>query len=325
LRHTDHWIGALAVLSAVLFLGVVLQAGILRDWFRTASTLRIVLPEAGVGGLSEGADVEVLGTRAGRVRRIVIDPSQQMYAEAEIDDQARDFIRRDSQAVIRRRFGVAGPAFLDISRGTGGMLDWRYAVIQATTERAPTETVGALIDQIRGKIFPILDDAGGLIHGLAATVERVEKGEGNVGRLLTDETLVLDAEGAVAEGRAAAGNVSRILAQLEKVSHDVAGLVEAVTARDGGVRSLMHRLDEVLASLQGAVLDLSRAAQHAPQIASNVEASTRNLPSLLTQTELTAQQLSQLLVQLRSLWLLGGSGEPLPPESSRLPATDVNP
>ena len=325
LRHTDHWIGALAVLSAVLFLGVVLQAGILRDWFRTASTLRIVLPEAGVGGLSEGADVEVLGTRAGRVRRIVIDPSQQMYAEAEIDDQARDFIRRDSQAVIRRRFGVAGPAFLDISRGTGGMLDWRYAVIQATTERAPTETVGALIDQIRGKIFPILDDAGGLIHGLAATVERVEKGEGNVGRLLTDETLVLDAEGAVAEGRAAAGNVSRILAQLEKVSHDVAGLVQVASERDGGVPSLMHRLDEVLASLQGAVLDLSRAAQHAPQIASNVEASTRNLPSLLTQTELTAQQLSQLLVQLRSLWLLGGSGEPLPPESSRLPATDVNP
>jgi phospholipid/cholesterol/gamma-HCH transport system substrate-binding protein len=325
LRHTDHWIGALVILSVLLFLGVVLQAGILRDWFRTSSTLRIMLPEAGVSGLSDGADVEVLGIRAGQVRRIVIDPSQQMYAEADIEDQAQSFIRRNSQAVIRRRFGIAGPAFVDISRGTGTGLDWHYAVIQAVTERAPTESVGTLVDEMREKIFPILDDAGRAMKALAATMERIDKGEGNVGRLLTDETLVLDAEGAVAEGRAAAGNLNRILAELDTVSHDVAGLVRAVNARDGGVPSVIHRLDEVMASLQQAVLDLARAAQHAPQIARNVESSTTNLPSLLTQTELTAQQLSQLLVQLRELWLLGGSGKPVTPTPTRLPATEVRP
>src|SRR5262249_14716472 len=75
----------------------------------------------------------------------------------------------------------------------------------------------------------------------------------------------------------------------------------------------------------GAVADLARAAEHAPQIARNVESSTTNLPSLLTQTELTAQQLSQLLVQLRELWLLGGSGKLLPPAPTRLPASEVRP
>ena len=170
LRHADEWVGLVVIVALIIFLGTILQAGVLRDWFRPVSTLRVVLPEAGVAGLSEGADVQILGTRAGTVRRVVINPNQQMYAEAEIDDQARAFIRRDSQAVIRKSFGVAGAAFLDISRGTGAALDWRYAVIQATTERDPTESIGAIIDQVREKVFPILDDAGRMMSGLAALV-----------------------------------------------------------------------------------------------------------------------------------------------------------
>ena len=64
------------VLAALLFAGAVLQAGALRDWMRPTVTLRVLLPEQGVGGLSVGADVEVLGTRAGTVRRVVMEPAQ---------------------------------------------------------------------------------------------------------------------------------------------------------------------------------------------------------------------------------------------------------
>jgi phospholipid/cholesterol/gamma-HCH transport system substrate-binding protein len=140
LRHTDEWVGLLVIVAVLLFLGSVLEAGVLRDWFRPVSHLRIVLPQAGVGGLAVGADVEVLGIHAGIVRRIVLNPNQQMYAEADIDQQAEAFIRRDSEAVIRRRFGLAGAAYVDISRGTGASLDWTYAVVDAS-ERQPTRSV----------------------------------------------------------------------------------------------------------------------------------------------------------------------------------------
>jgi len=76
LRHTDEWVGALVLLAAAIFLGVILQAGVLRDWFRPVSHLRVVLPEAGAAGLSVGADVEILGTQMGTVRRIVIATSR---------------------------------------------------------------------------------------------------------------------------------------------------------------------------------------------------------------------------------------------------------
>jgi phospholipid/cholesterol/gamma-HCH transport system substrate-binding protein len=324
LRHADEWVGLLVVVGVAVFLGAILHAGVLRDWFRPVSYLRIVLPETGVAGLSVGADVEVLGTRAGVIRRVVISPNQQMYAEAEIDDQARAFIRRDSQGTIRRRYGVAGAAFVDVSRGKGAELDWDYAVIQAVTERDPTESIGALIDQARQKIFPILDDAGRATKALADVVEHMQKGEGDVGRLLTDETMVRDIEAIVAKTSGIVSDLGQLVSELQLAAGNLKNLSQGINARDGGVPGLLHRADATLATLQQSMRDLALATRRAPQIVHSVEAGARDLPGLLTQTQQTAHQLEELAIQLRGLWLLGGGGKQ-PPPPTRLPTHEVRP
>ena len=324
LRYADEWVGLLVVAAVAAFLGAILHAGVLRDWFRPVSYLRIVLPETGVAGLSVGADVEVLGTHAGVIRRVVISPNQQMYAEAEIEDQARAFIRRDSQGTIRRRYGVAGAAFVDVSRGKGAELDWDYAVIQAVTERDPTESIGALIDQAREKIFPILDDAGRSTKALAIVMEHMQKGEGDVGRLLTDETMVRDVEAIVAKASGIVSDLGQLVSQLQLAAGNVKNLSQGINARDGGVPGLLHRADVTLATLQQAMRDLALATQRAPQIVHSVELGARDLPGLLTQTQQTAHQLEELAIQLRGLWLLGGGGK-ASPQPTRLPTHEVRP
>jgi phospholipid/cholesterol/gamma-HCH transport system substrate-binding protein len=258
-----------------------------------------------VAGLEAGADVEILGTKAGTVRQIVLNPDQQMYALIALDEQAKAFIHRDSTAVIRRRFGVAGAAFVDISRGTGEKMDWSYAVIEATTERAPTDSVSALIDEVRQKIFPILDNAGRATQALAEIVERVNRGEGNLGRLLVDRTLMQQTETTVASARDAMASVNTLVTQLTQT----AGSLREVTQKVGGpqgVPAVLKRADDVLVTLKGVLKNLDQAATRAPSIAKNVEGSTANLPALLTQLQVTTAQLDQLVTQLRSSWLLGG-------------------
>lgn len=354
LRHADEWTGLFVLGAVVLFLGAVLQAGVLRDWFRSTSTLLILLPEAGVAGLAAGAEVEVMGTRAGTVRRVVIEPTQRMFAEVELDDQARAFVRRDSTVTIRRRFGVAGAAFVDIARGGGAELDWSFAVLEATTERAPTDNISGLIDEARARIFPILEDAGRAMRSLANTMAAIERGEGNVGRLLVDDTLVRQVEGTLEGAREAARGVGTLVENLQAAARDVADLVAAARsdeagvpavlrraedvlasvqqtitdltsggASDSGVGGVIRRADAVLAQLQTAIRDISQAAARAPGIARNVEDGTRNLPSLLTQVQRTARELEQTLNQLRGSWLLGGGGAAPPP--ARLPAPAVRP
>jgi phospholipid/cholesterol/gamma-HCH transport system substrate-binding protein len=308
-RHTDEWVGALVIAAMAVMLVAALQAGVLRDWFKPTSELRLVLPEGGVGGLEVGADAEILGTRAGRVKQIVLDPNQQMYALIDLDEQATAFIRRDSSAVIRRRFGVAGAAFVDISRGTGEEMDWSYAVIEATTERAPTDSISALIDEVREKVFPILDNAGNATRSLAEIVDRINRGEGSVGRLLVDEALVQQVETIVASARDATGALNQLMQKL--------GGAE-------GVPGVLAQADTTMSTVQRMLDDLAVAAKNVPAIAKNVEGGTANLPALLSQLQVTVDQLDKLIVQIRNSWLLGG-GAPQPQQPTQFSPSQVLP
>ena len=183
------------------------------------------MPAEGLYGLSAGADVEILGTIAGKVREIVLDPEQTIHALVVLRRDVTNFLREDSRAFIKRRFGVACDAYLKITRGTGTPLDLEYAVMEASGERIPTETVEQLITEVRGRLLPILDqaevaiasiarmsrtvsDAEGDVRDFLASLNsvsgRIERGEGTVGRLLTDTTAVEELEAVLATTRATA-------------------------------------------------------------------------------------------------------------------------
>ncbi|WP_119302100.1 MlaD family protein [Dongia deserti] len=282
IRHTDEWIGLVVIGAIAVLVAAILQAGVLRDWFKPSEQLRLVLPESGVAGLAPGGDVEVLGTKAGIVRRVVLEPNQQMYAILEIDEQATPFIRRDSTAVIRRRFGLAGAAFVDISRGSGPEMDWSYAVIEATTERAPTDNISALINELREKIFPILDNAGRATNALAEIVERINRGEGNVGRVLVDDALMVEAEKIIKDANLSVARLNQILVQVDSIAKQV-----------------------------------DQAAERSPNITKSVEQSVKGLPAVLAQLQITLQEIDKLSASLRSSWLVGGRREQTPAQQPK--------
>ena len=139
-RYTNEAVGALVLVTVLIFVMALVQAGRIREWFDPGATIKVILPADGLFGLTAGAPVEILGTKAGEVRRIVLNPDQHMHAEVYIRKAMMAFVRRDSQAIIRKQFGVAGASYLELTRGSDAPLDWEYAVITATAERAPTDT-----------------------------------------------------------------------------------------------------------------------------------------------------------------------------------------
>ena len=319
----DEIVGAVVLACVGVFVAVLINAGLLKDWFQPSFTLRILLPDEGVSGLAPGAEVQVLGTRAGEVRRIVIDPNQRMHAVARVEDQMRPFIRRDSQVSIRRQFGIAGAAFIDISRGSGPELDWSYAVIAATSERAASDTLGQMVDELRAKIMPLIDDvqsavtaftaianragdpAGPLqqtLSSAAGIARRVESGEGVAGRLIANDKLATDLEQTLL-------NIRELSAQLER------------TSKDPRVTQILVKTNSVLTSLQATTRSLAATT---PKITQNVIDSTDALPTTLLQAQLAARELELLLGQLRHHWLLGGSSQPAP-AGRRAPAVEVRP
>jgi phospholipid/cholesterol/gamma-HCH transport system substrate-binding protein len=320
----DEIVGAVVLACIGVFIAVLINAGLLKDWFQPSFTLRILLPDEGVSGLAPGAEVQVLGTRAGEVRRIVIDPNQRMHAIARVEDQMRPFIRRDSVVSIRRQFGVAGAAYIDISRGTGPELDWSYAVIAATSERAPTDTLSQMIDELRAKVIPLLDDAHKAVEAFtavarravdpagpleqtlssaAAVVRKVESGDGVAGRLISNDKLGNDLEASLV-------SIREMAAQLER------------TSKDARIAQIIQKTDSILTSLQATTRNLAATT---PRITENVAITTEALPSTLLQAQIAAHELELLLGQLRHHWLFGGSSTPAAPASQRAPALQVRP
>jgi phospholipid/cholesterol/gamma-HCH transport system substrate-binding protein len=319
--HYNQMVGAIVLGCVLLFLGALINAGLLKEWFQTPLTLRIVLPADGVSGLEQGSEVQIMGTRSGAVRRIVIDPSERMHAIARIDPQMKPFIRRDSLVTIRRQFGIAGAAYIEISRGAGRELDWQYAVLTAGTDRGPTDTIGQTIEEVRARVLPILDEmhkavanfnavideSGPLRQSLqsaASVAQRIERGEGAVGKLMTDKKLGEDLQAALADAQAAMTHANGLLAEVER------------TSKDARITAIIQRTDAILASMQVITKNLATASP-------NITATTDSMPTLLLQTESTARELELLLGQLRRSWLLGGGGAT--PAGRRAPASEVRP
>jgi phospholipid/cholesterol/gamma-HCH transport system substrate-binding protein len=287
-------------------------------------SLRILLPEDGTGGLEEGADVRVLGLRAGTVRGITFGPQRRLVADVLLDrPEARDFIRRDSSVSIRQRPGGAGVPFLFIGRGSGPALDWSAATLEAGSEPSREAAIQAVVEQIRDRALPVLDDVGRISRFVATTVDRIERGEGSFGRLMTDERFARNAEETMQE----LTSLLRGGAQLVQRFDGLAVQAERLMAESGPnstLPALMRRVDQSLANLQQVTRDVARASQRLPQTVRNMEDSAGNVPGLLLQTQQTTRELELLLTQMRGMWLLGGSGAPAP-EPSRPAAERLRP
>src|SRR5258708_18254261 len=181
-----------------------------------------------------------------------------------MEDRVRRVITRDSAAVIRRRFGVAGAAFVEIKRGSGPPMDWSFGVIDASTERAPTDNLSALIDELREKVLPIMTDIGRLSHSLAEVAARIERGEGNIGRVVSDDTLVREAEAIVVAGNSGMKRLDRLLAQLGEIAGEGGGLVREAGDGRGSIPSLLRQESLILTDGRNITRDLKVVTAPAP-------------------------------------------------------------
>ena len=324
-RYTNEAVGTMVLLAVLIFVVAVLQTGRLRNWFEPGVKLKIVLPKEGLYGLSSGADVEILGTKAGVVEQVVVLPGQQIHAVVDIKKKMTGFVRRDSEAVIRKEFGVAGASYLEITRGIGAPLDWEYAVINAVAEHAPTESMGELLAEVRTKIMPILDDASRLLVNLNTITGKIAGGEGTLGRLLTQDQMAIEVENLLAQVNTNIGKIGPMLESLQISVSNVSRLTTQLTDQSSGVPELAQDAGKILTSLQSVMHDLSRTTPQLPQLIETVNTAAGDVPILLVQTQQVLGELEQLLRQLKSNWLLGGSSTSKARPSERISPLEVKP
>jgi len=345
-RYANQAVGVFVILTIIIFLVAFLFSGQVREWFDPGERIKVILPSDGLFGLSEGAEVEIIGTKAGRVYEIIINPDQQMHADVQIQSDMKAFVRRDSKAVIRKRFGVAGDSYLVISRGFGEPLDWSYAVIDASADRAPTDSIGDILDEVRTKIFPVIDDTQKAIHMLLVLVQdlhnpegnmqkllgnldtvsgKMARGEGAVGRLLSDEKIMDEFLELVNRLNRSMDRFDPVFDELATTIGNVSKITDQIGSQSRDLPEITLKLKNLLVSIQAVMEDLSRSTPQLPRIAKNVSDATNNVPVLMLQSQQVMAELEQLIKQLQSHWLLGRKDSKKQPANTRISPLEVRP
>ena len=107
-RRVNEITGTFVLVIVAVLIAVVVWTGRSQRWFKSNVPLRIVLPEAGAAGIRQGSEVYFLGTLVGSVSDVVADEQGRMEARAKIRRDFFLFVRTDSSAVVKKKFGVAG-------------------------------------------------------------------------------------------------------------------------------------------------------------------------------------------------------------------------
>ncbi|MCO5068064.1 MAG: MlaD family protein [Kiritimatiellae bacterium] len=267
-RHVNEIVGlfVLAVV-AVLIAGIIL-AGRAQDWFEPVYRVRLDFPPEGSLGLQKGAEVQILGTRVGRVEGIRVWTNGTMHARLSIKGDFIRFVREDSKAIVKKKFGVAGDSYVEITEGRGEELGERPA-LPALKDTEITEVAQTILKQIQEAILPLLEsytklaqslqDENGPLMKLLANLETVSRG--------------------LAEGEGSAGQLLRDPKAAEEIEH-------------------------ILEQVKAILADLKETSARLPPMAATVGREVDALPGTVVQSQETLRETERLIEGIQQHWLI---------------------
>jgi phospholipid/cholesterol/gamma-HCH transport system substrate-binding protein len=287
-RRVNEITGTFVLVVVAMLIAAVVWTGHSQRWFKSRVTLQIVLPEAGAAGIRQGSEVYFLGTLVGSVSDVIVDATGRMEAETDIRRDFFRFVRVDSSAVVKMKFGVAGDSYFEITRGQGKPLPEKNASI--VCKQQYQSALEAAVEEIRGQTLAVLkktsagmDTWTALGTNLITTQARleqlvvrlndiatgVEQGKGTAGKLIANPAL---ADGA-----------QKLLARANEV---------------------MGELQDVATNLNVAVRNIQNGTTRLPEITGAVADEAKDLPGLVRQTQVSMREIERVVEAMQRTWLL---------------------
>jgi len=211
-------VGALLIVALALLAYGIFRVGELFDIFTPRYELVALFPNA--GGISEGSPVTLAGQRVGHVKRIDFIPMERktggnhVMLTLSVAKDVQDQIRDNSQARLRTQ-GLLGDRFVDVAPGTP-----EARVLQ------PGDTLPSVpppdTEDILATAADVLEQTHLLVRNMYALTLKLERGEGTLGLLLTDDDLYVRLEAGAAQLETALLEVNRMDGTLGRLIRDPA-------------------------------------------------------------------------------------------------------
>ncbi len=230
-------VAALAIVALGILTYGVIRLGTAAHLFSRRYSLYAFVQNA--SGLREGGQVTVAGQLAGSISKIEFlpisnDTTRHLKITVQLDESMQPQVRLDSRVMLRNQ-GLLGDRFFDITPGTPRFRSLRNG---DTLVLGPSMDYDMMIQRAAG----VLTDVAGLTHDLRGLTQSVARGDGTIGKLLTDRALYDRLNGTLA-------STSNLLTRLQNPKGSVGRMLDdpqlynSLTQMVTQVDSLMTQLN----------------------------------------------------------------------------------
>lgn len=282
-RYVNEIAGAFVLMALALLIAAIVITGRAQGWFEPTLDIRAEFPMEGTMGLRRGSEIRVLDTPAGVV--LDIEPREDGVLEGRFQVRGRfeQYLRMDSTGVVRRTFGVAGDAFLEITRGFGDPLPPEHPFIPVIKDTELLDLAEELLEEVRATTVPAIEQLQSLLAEATELTRELRDPERDVQQMLASiNTIIQDIEA----GEGTLGQLLRDPALAENLEMLSVHLLQSV-----------EELNEIL----GVVTE---ATEQLPRMADRLAGELEDVPGLVYQTQATLQEAEVLIEGIQRHWLL---------------------
>ena len=227
-------------------------------------------------GLKEGDAVMVSGIRIGHVKSVRLTDRGRAHVTFRVLTRKAHLIRKNSKAILKQKNMAMGDWEIELTLG-----DSTAAAVQEGDTLAPE--LPLQIDKVIGQVTSMVSTFEKILEGIA-------EGEGVVGKLLKEDTLVT-VVGAILT------DIHRVVRRTDRTLRAVDTTLAVYT--DAGIGGVV-----LIDSLAAMVREIKPVIADAGQLMTTVDGVGRELFDLVEQTEKSITEVELLIKGMQKHWLL---------------------
>ena len=192
-----------------------------------------------VNGLLSGSPVWMAGVEVGNVKSVKfvnLDSLRRVEVVCRVKRSAWHLLAEDSE-VLLGSIGLVGDKYVEIIPGTKGKRVIEEGEVIATRDAGEAQAMFKAGEEA-------LEEAGDLVGNLDEIMSRMNRGEGTLGQLATNEALYKEMTALVSNltklTAALQGNQERIVTSIEKTANTVEDLSAQVSENSGTLGKIMN-------------------------------------------------------------------------------------
>jgi len=247
------------------------------------SKTNIITSFKDVRGVVVGDNVRYSGINVGKVKSFVITPDGKVLLELSIVNEYAKFIHKNAIVEINQD-GLLGAKLLDIKPGK------ENADIVKNGDFL-TGKDGIDMENLMYDLRNILSEANLAVGNIESVTDKINKGEGDIGKLINEDRLTSKLDLTVQKLNESLININQIVGKINNGDGDVGRLIN----------------DEALTTEANKVLEnLNQSTEIVKQIASNLEKTTNTINDgkgtvgMLLNNESTAQNVDTTILKVQS-------------------------